>query len=312
MPELERLGHALAAMPDGTWAHEAVLDRVLQILALTPSPERAAAVARVAAGLPDVTTRRVAAWLAAAQPEPTLLSLLSGDLPTELGACLLHEMILRRMSVAGVTDLWVPRLAGHPLAALPLHALPGETRVPLPRFGMNGKSVDITAGPGRVDPTSLAGIVPTVSRAPAPADMTAVVSTWLTESNGRAEAAMFRLFTTLAPDEVGVRTVEALGLDCLAGDGLALERSGLDDVVRMLFGAAANGGAYDHGMGGAYGRAATWRSLTALAGGSHVGCAWWIFEAANDWFRRVAWDLGVVCLRPGGHVLAVLAATDTD
>jgi hypothetical protein len=91
-----------------------------------------------------------------------------------------------------------------------------------------------------------------------------------------------------------------------------LRRAGLDDAVSMLFGAAANGGAYDSGLGGAYGRAATWRSLTALAGGSHVGCAWWIFDAANDWFYRVVWDLGVVCLRPGGHVMAVLAATDSD
>ena len=82
--------------------------------------------------------------------------------------------------------------------------------------------------------------------------------------------------------------------------------------MAILFGAAANGGAYDSGLGGAYGRAATWRSVRALAGGSHVGCAWWIFDAANDWFQRVAWDLGVACLRPGGHVMAVLAATDTD
>lgn len=104
----------------------------------------------------------------------------------------------------------------------------------------------------------------------------------------------------------------ALGLDCLAGGGLALRQAGLDEVVAMVFGAAANGGAYDSGLGGAYGRAATWRSLSALAGGSHVGCAWWIFDAANDWFHRVTWDLGVVCLRPGGHVMAVLAATDTD
>jgi hypothetical protein len=316
--QLEALGHALAALPtDVHWAFGSVEEHVLRLLTLRQDDGRAAAAVRVAlGGLPVVTVRRVAQQLAAAQREQVLVSLLadlpSGDLATELGACLLHEMILRRMSVAAVADLWAGRLAGHPLAELPLHALPGETQVPLPRFGYAVQSFGMPFGPGKEDPLTLPGMVPAVTREPAPTDLTAALTTWLTRSNGRAEAAVFRLAAPLAPDEVGVRTVESLGLDCLAGNGLALHRAGLDDVVPMLFGAAANGGAYDHGMGGAYGRAATWRSLTALAGGTHVGCAWWIFDAANDWFNRVAWDLGVVCLRPGGHVMAVLAATDTD
>jgi hypothetical protein len=310
---LAALGHALVALPaDRHWAYDSVFDRVLRLLALTPDAERAAAAVRVAGGLPVTRLRGVAALLAAAQPEQVLVSLLAGDLATELGACLLHEMVLRRKSVAAVADAWRPRLAGHPLATLPPHPLPGETRVPLPRFSLNGQSYDTPFGPGKTDPLTLPGTVPAVTRSPAPADLTAAVTTWLTQSNGRAEAAVFRLAAPLTAGEVGVRTLNSLGLDCLAGDGLALRRAGLDDVVPLLFGAAANGGAYDGGLGGAYGRAATWQSLTALAGGTHVGCAWWIFEAANDWFHRVAWDFGVACLRPGGHVMAVLAATDTD
>jgi hypothetical protein len=315
---LEELGHALAALPsDAHWAFGSVQEHVLRLLTLRQDADRAAAAVRVAlSGLPVPTVRRMAQHLAAAQRDQVLVSLLAdlpdGDLATELGACLLHEMILRRRSVAAVADAWAGRLRGHPLAGLPLHALPGETRVPLPHFGLDAQSVSLPFGPGKADPLTLAGTVPAVTREPAAEDLTAAVTTWLTQSNGRAEAAVFRLAAPLAPDEVGVRTLESLGLDCLAGNGLALHRAGLDDVVPMLFGAAANGGAYDSGLGGAYGRAATWRSLDALAGGSHVGCAWWVFDAANDWFHRVAWDLGVVCLRPGGHVMAVLAATDTD
>jgi hypothetical protein len=260
-------------------------------------------------GLPAAAVRRVATMLAQSQREQVLVSQLaglpSGDLATELGACLLHEMILRRKSVTAVADAWTRRLAGHPLADLPLHALPGETQVLRPNHGSGWQL-------SRVEPITFAGTVPAVSRESAPPDLTAAVTTWLTQSNGKAEAALFTLASPLEPDEVGVRTLDALGLDCLAGYGLVLRRAGLDDAVAMLFGAAANGGAYDHGLGGAYGRAATWRSVDALAGGSHVGCAWWIFDAANDWFYRVAWDLGVVCLRPGGHVMAVLAATDSD
>lgn len=315
---LEALAHALAAMPDDAhWTFESVQEHVLRLLTLTPDDGRAAAAVRVALdGLPVATVRRMTQQLAAAQRDQVLVSLLAdlpdGDLATELGACLLHEMILRRKSVAAVADAWAARLRGHPLADLPLHALPGETRVPLPSFGLDVQSVGLPFGPAKADPLTLPGTVPAVTRLRAPADLTAAVTTWLTQSNGRAEAAVFRLGRAVPPDEVGVRTLDALGLDCLAGNGLALHRASLDNVVPKLFGAAANGGAYDHGMGGAYGRAATWRSLDALAGGSHVGCAWWVFDAANDWFYRVAWDLGVVCLRPGGHVMAVLAATDTD
>jgi hypothetical protein len=221
-------------------------------------------------------------------------------------------MILRRLPVAAVAAGWAPRLAGHPLAGLPPHSLPGETRVPLPYFGNHTKSYDTPFLPGKVDLITAAGTVPGVTREPTPPDLTSAVRTWLTRSNGRAEAAVCALDPALSPDAVGVRTLAALGLDCLAGGGLALRRATLDEVVAVLFAAAAFGGAYDEGLGGAYGRAAAWRSLNALAGGSHVGCAWWLFDAANDWFQRIAWDFGVVCLRPGGHVMAVLASTDSD
>jgi hypothetical protein len=310
---LEALANALVESPDAAhWAHRSVLDHVLHLLALSQEAGRAAAVVRVAAGLPVAEVRVVAAMLAAAQQDKVLLSVLAGDIATELGACLLHEMILRRKPVSAVAGTWERRLAGHPLSGLPLHPLPGETRVPLPHFSFGGPSYGTTFGPSKEDPLTLAGTVPAVSRASAEPGMTSAVTAWLTQSNGRAEAAVFALTPPLGQAEVGVRTMGALGLDCLAGGGLALRPAGLDDVVAVLFGAAANGGAYGGAQHGAYGRAAAWRSLNALAGGSHVGCAWWLFDAANDWFRRIAWDVGVVCLRPGGHVMAVLAATDTD
>jgi hypothetical protein len=301
--QLEALARTLAVLPDPThWAYDSVLDHVLRLLATSREAGRAAAAVRVAAALTPARLRGLAARLATAQRQHVLTSLLAGDIPTELGACLLHEMILRHKPVTAVADAWKERLAGHPLADLPLHPLPGETRV---------LSHGSPLAPDK-DPLTLAGEVPTVSRETTPPDLTSAVTTWLTQSNGKAEAAMFTLAAPLGQADVGVRTMAALDLDCLAGGGLALRPAGLDDVVAVLFGAAANGGAYPSGLGGAYGRAAMWRTVNALAGGSHVGCAWWLFDAANDWFYRVAWDFGVVCLRPGGHVMAVLAATDTD
>lgn len=266
--------------------------------------------------LPAEEVRRLAAKLAQAQRADVLRSLLADlpedDLGTELGACLLHEMILRGKPVTGVVGTWRRRLAAHPLGDLPLTALPGEAALPLPRYSVGSYSYDSPLGLDRTDPLILAGTVPEATREDVPPDITAAVRTWPSLSNGRAEAGVFTLVTPLKPAEVGYRTIESLGLECLAGGGLALRCSDLDEVMRRLFAAAAYGGAYDRGLGGAYGREAAWRSVTALTGGSHEGCAWWTFDAANDWFFRTIRDLGVVCLRPNGHVMAVLAATDSD
>jgi hypothetical protein len=179
-----------------------------------------------------------------------------------------------------------------------------------PRNG-SSKSSGTDLGPG-ADLITTAGVVPSATRETTPEDMTAVVTTWLTKSNGRAEAAVFTLDAPLAAADVGIRTVESLGLDCVAGNGLALRAATFAEVDAMLFDAAANGGAYDSGLGRTQGRIAARRSAKALAGGVVDGCAWWTFDAANDWFKRIAWDLGVLCLRPGGRGIAVLAATDED
>jgi len=162
------------------------------------------------------------------------------------------------------------------------------------------------------DLITTAGVVPSATRETTPADMTAAVTTWLTRSNGIAEAAVFTLGAPLAASDVGIRTVESLGLDCVAGNGIALRAATLADVDAMLFDAASNGGAYDSGLGRNHGRIAARRTVKALAGGAVDGCAWWTFDAANDWFKRIAWDLGVLCLRPGGRGIAVLAASDED
>lgn len=291
------------------------MDRIERHLALTPSAARTAAAFSIALDerMPLSRLPRLAALLAQEQDPTGLLALLAdlgpGTHATELGACLLHELVLRGVSVAAVAEQWTARLAGHPLAALPLSQLPGEERLPLPKFRLDGHSMGMPFGPGTAEVTA-AGPVPVAERQPTPPDVTAAVTTWLTKSNGMAEAALFTLVKPLA--DVGIRTLASLGLDSVAGNGIALRKATLADVVGMLFAAAAGGGAYDHGLDGAYGRAATWRSVAALCDGDPAGCAWWTFDAANDWFARVAWDIGIACLRRGGRGLAVLAATDVD
>jgi hypothetical protein len=44
-----------------------------------------------------------------------------------------------------------------------------------------------------------------------------------------------------------------------------------------------------------------------------IGTAFMMFGApAGSFWYDVAWDLGILAVRDGGHSVAVLAATDTD
>jgi hypothetical protein len=90
-----------------------------------------------------------------------------------------------------------------------------------------------------------------------------------------------------------------------------------------MFAAASMGGAYTSGLKGGYGRLAMWRSVAALVGADEQDpveavaalaerCRWLSFDATSAWFFQVAWDIGLVAVRPDGRSLATLSATDTD
>lgn len=114
----------------------------------------------------------------------------------------------------------------------------------------------------------------------------------------------------------------SLGLKSLARcprSRLSAARVAPAEAMQCLLSAASHGGAYGHGEGSAWGRLQAWRSLAALAGADESGgaeaaecCTWVMFVDFGPWFYDVAWDLGLVALRPDRRSLAVLAATYTD
>ncbi len=145
---------------------------------------------------------------------------------------------------------------------------------------------------------------------------------WIDESNGQAEA---RIFTV---DDLEVSQSAALipnlALDCVrSGDKIHWQNSDMKEVYSVLFSAAANGGAYNDGEFGAYGRLRAWNSLAGIIGCSststiaEVGCRalechWSMFKSSSEWYYQIAWDIGIACANPARNELAVLAATDID
>jgi len=256
-------------------------------------------------------------------------------------------MVLRHGEVSDPGALDVAgrlRAAGHPLAELPLFLLDPERQLTLPSYHYRGGSAALPYGPYQqaAPPGSTADPLPVpaedVTDAAASQLIRTAVEGWVTDSRGAAEARVFRFGPVLAPAMLAGASLAALPLPALAGDPapeIAEREAASADVFRILF-AAASGGAYGKGLGGAYGRLAAWQSLaglTGLVGAAEPGAGgaaepgaggidsvavaasatrFLLFSARSRWYRQVAWDIGIAALRPGSRTLAILTATDTD
>lgn len=164
---------------------------------------------------------------------------------------------------------------------------------------------------------------------PLPFDQVAAASCvrqWEEHSNGKIEAKLIQTTSPITTSDLSAKHLLNLQLECLAG---ATPKDVKVDIIKperafaILFLAASCGGAYTSGEDGAYGRLAAWKSLAAIVGvADNVSfdevanavkeSGWCSFEATTEWFYNVAWDFGIVCVRPDKRHIAVLAATDED
>lgn len=332
------------------FSYEALADHVEEVLALSADTDRVDALFGLLARdrvrslqTPRSRAERIraaASRLGHGGSRETLLATIAraGDRREneEILACWTQELVLRGASLSGddVAVRFRDRLSAqrHPLAALPLALLDSETEAPtyMPLYGASAISTAVAAleeGPTsmRTMPPPGAGEAPSATPI---ADETheralrEAVRPWLDGSNGKAEARIFKL--SPAARSAGSWLLRALGLASLEGaTKIRVDRVGAEAAWGALFAAAANGGAYGSGLGGAYGRLAAWTTTAALidapldAPPSRVDAearraSFLMFGADGGWFYDVAWDLGVAALRPGGESVAVLAATDTD
>jgi uncharacterized protein (TIGR02996 family) len=249
----------------------------------------------------------------------------------EYRSCLVHELLLRGHdphTAAGARwHLTAMRDRGHPLAWLPTRLLPVESAVAasVPQVGPGGRGWTATA-PANADGDPLpsggtpGAVTIQIEEALPESPAGAAVREWETQSNGRTRAAVVRLDPPVTSGGLREDWVRSLPFEPLAGGG-DFRWVSAAHALGVLFSAAQNGGAYTRGEAGAYGRLHAWQSFGWLAGtaagatadeiaGVAERCAWVRFD--GDWFDHIAWDLGLIALRPDGRSLAVLAAADTD
>lgn len=343
------LGVALAKRFEGSesvWRYRSVFDRLLRLLAVTPGPDNLVQALRLIAvahsGGRDL--ERYAASQLAAGHSPTDLAAVvfgggapAGGASEELRACLVHELVLRAIAVPELPQVakWAtsPHWRHHPLSWLPLELFEVEQERDLPAYNARGGSGHaVPYGPSNVrgeaarpgEPGVPTGAEVTTDAIVA--SISSAVENWTQGSNGRIEARVFEFAEAISVAAVPA-ILPAIGLECLgdrkAKDAFSAASSTPAGAWRVLFAAAASGGAYNHGCYGAYGRLFAWRSLGGLAGAmedataievAELGqrCEWYHFDADSPWFDQVAWDIGLAALDPSRSRLAVLAATDTD
>jgi uncharacterized protein (TIGR02996 family) len=330
--------------PEAPRLPQLTLDQLVNALALTPGRATAEAVLQAVSeqGGNSSVSREFASKLAAGQTPEVLLELLDRHRDeaalAELWACLLQEMVIRgvRLDDKPIAKWFGEKLRrdGHPLARQPLHLTPIEDDVPqsLPRYSVGGMSQCFPFGPSREgwgeglpDSGRHVPVLEEVSEESVCRRIEAAVRDWGEMSNARLEARVFRATRPLTQDDLSATLLRALPLDCLEGaevEGTHAEQVSASQAFAILFSAASGGCAYSRGLLGAYGRLEAWRSMGGLVGSDadNVGgiadrarrCLWVRFNGPYPWYDQVAWDIGLLAVRPDGMSLAVLAATDTD
>jgi hypothetical protein len=318
-----------------------VAEYLLRLLTITPGRKNIKHALRLISvmGTRDPTLPRHAASLLAFGQHPVDLAAaftarsVAGAI-TELRACLIHELLLRRVILTDIPqiDTWTnsAEWRRHPLSRLPLSLTDLEQSPTLRSYRLCASSHEIPNPwpDGMSVPPDPAADAPVVTPVPATADdenIRAAVQNWVECSGGRVETRVFELSGHLAPGAVA-RLLAEMKLECLDGLGadgeISVGACPPQRVWEVLFSAASTGGAWNNGVRGAYGRLAAWQSLAGLvgaAGSTSVAeverrvrqCDWFGFTAGSEWFGEV-WTVGVLAVDAHHRRIALLAACDAD
>jgi hypothetical protein len=331
--------HAAAAEQVRKYQHQ--LAHVVRVLAVTPGRDSLVRLLELLEKGPSAAApvRFVASLLAEHHKVNDLVSTVfdRGEWKQfdELRACLFHELVLRGVDVDAFPPLrsWLIVQPGyHPLAWLPADRRDLEADAEFPHRSINGSAGSGSSmglpDKGRVDPPTPRTADRSALRDVATADVhETIVAAVEAGEWGACGAWVFMLDDPITAERVPA-LLPTLPMSCVDGlgptDRFEVAVRPVDEIWRMLFTTASQGGMYSHGVHGAYGRLWAWKSMAGLSGAPADASAeqvehcarqstWFHFEADADWFHNeVGSDYGIAALSPDRRRIAVLAATDTD
>ncbi|MBZ4396085.1 DUF6183 family protein [Myxococcus sp. AS-1-15] len=329
----ERL-HALSDHLEEVLAKGQDVDSALTLLEVARQPRDARYQGRLSAARRE---QELAALLATHRPATSFVELLSlrqgpEDL-LELFACCVHEFVLRGADLSSVPGVLALQeelsRRGHPLAVLPLQRRRWESSFgrlmgteELDPYDTLGERLSSASREDEEDEYTAPDIRLATQDEPVPPGLAAVL---VSEDGERPHEAIEQRVLKLrpalpkAPSDTMTSLLIDLGLPLMKDAAFVVcERDTLSRVSDFFFSRVASRAR--GWLGAAYGRLALWRTLEAL-GGIEVSwssdapekrwnaCTWYQFK--GSWQDARPPVMGVVCLRPGGTSLALVAVRDT-
>ncbi len=355
--QIDKLSKAIVevwdASPSESWLYAGSFDRIVRSLSLSQGQLKVEILLRVLSyrSKNDELMRRVAAQLASAQSPEVLNEVVasSNEQFRNLWAYLTQELVIEGIDLSLYPNLLSVSHSmqedQHQLSVLPLELLSEEQEIKhYKRHYSISSALYVSGGIGSSAGKPFGTMIIGGNSDSASLDKLSKVSlyettnprlqirlqsafeNWYLESNGKIEARQFTAQTAIDVDMItDSRLLLDLDLACLKGtspDQIIGRNISATQVINVLFTAAANGGAYNQGLGNAYGRLYIWISVAALMNElvqtpitvlneQMKGCLWFELDTDSAWFFNV-WDAAIVALSRDRRVLTILAATDTD
>ncbi|MEM8532205.1 MAG: DUF6183 family protein [Chloroflexota bacterium] len=276
--------------------------------------------------------RYIAAMLASAHTTEKLVAIfrkLSSDKDYHYFLTrLIQEMVVYDHNCSSVNEFktfWENSKEKDEIYRLPLSRSELEHELPLRHFTPGGSVASMPFGPLSDKPSAIienSAIELQQITAYSTKDLIeAALNNWMSESNGKVISGIYEAKSSLWP----TKTQVSLPIDILKSVGLdkaIVTETSARRGFGIIFGAAANGGAYNQGIYGAEGRLSTWKTIAGLSGMDWSvpfdelvefakACKWYKIEVTSEWFYQVAWDIGLTVHSPA-DTLGILFATDTD
>jgi hypothetical protein len=301
---------------------------------------------RLAARGVDHPLRRTVYWMAQTHSIVDVLDLFRrGDhrAPQESWTVLLHEYVAWGNDLSAdetVTRyLAMVKESDHRLGILPARLVEGELPPPSSTSeisdGIEHAPTSVPEQPSQPDIGRVFDDSVVLTRAWERRDLVAPYRSWLDQDmNARADGAVVRFDRPVGLGDVKAATLARLSIESMSGPTPpVLRRISVPRACQEIQIHAGQGGAYDGGLGHAYGRLAKWQCIAALAGVSDLrflhsadmspntvvtvlqraeACAWWRFHGTWWFWNADGWGGGFAVLRPEGRTLAVSAAADID
>jgi hypothetical protein len=341
--EVERFAAALINAWDDSprerWRYTGSYGRLVEGLALNAGQKKLDMLLAVLAhrSEDDALMRRTAAQLGSRQTPDALNNAAKSPTHANLWEYVVHELVIEGVKIAAYENLsQVARQIvqrQHPLSVLPLQLVSSEANIRhyRRRYSVGNASVSSPYGVGantqkKIGLSKRSAEV-TLEETTTP-DLQALLSVPFAQwSNGNVEARRFQAQSALSADAITETSLlPDLNLDCLKNvlqGSVGIWAVTSNQVINVLFSAAANGGAYTHGVGNPYGRLTAWKTVAALLDQPDdtpisalneliAKTQWFEMKAESVWFANVAWDAALIALSQDRRVLTFLAATDSD